>query len=77
LYHSVDKLFFQINNETYSEVKIFLLNSLGNVLISKKILVESGISTHEINIEKMPSGIYQIQLTRGNEVFSQSFQIVR
>mgnify|MGYP000306513192 CR=1 FL=1 len=77
LYHSEDKLYFQINNPTYSEMNVSLFNSAGNVLINKNILVESGVSTHEINIEKMPSGIYLLQLMRDKEVFSQRAQIVR
>ena len=77
LYHTEDKLFFQINNPIYSEVIINLYNSSGSCLYCKRFFVDSGISNHTIDIEKMPSGIYQVKLISGQNTFTQSLQIVR
>ena len=59
----------ELNNLTSEDIKLFVFNSMGQIVFSKDMLInENKVS---IDLDNQSNGIYNLRLTTGNEIINQ------
>ena len=74
---SGNKLTLKINKELLGKAKLKIINNLSQELISSEILIESGMNEFNVDIEKLNSGTYFINLDINNEILKCKFEVVK
>jgi hypothetical protein len=58
-----------------SMLNVELLDQTGRVVYSKQIFGATGVNNHRMNVSGIAAGIYQLQVTRGNQTASRKLVI--
>lgn len=64
---------FQISSKENTTVEYLLYNFQGEILLRESTGMPSGITTHTINVSKLPKGLYLIRVFVGNSSISRTF----
>ncbi len=70
---ATDNLNIDITTEKSSNPEVQILNSFGQVVYSEIYTINSGQNTVKMNISELPSGIYFVRATFGNESIIKKF----
>ncbi len=72
-----DNFSFEIQTVTASQIKIQVINSVGQIVIEKSIIVHEGSNPVNMNIERLPEGLYFIEVTDQNNLLIQNRKIIK
>ena len=72
-----DNLVIEINTNLFKELKVEVLNLLGQTILQKDFSLDPGINTQQINLTDLQNGLYMIKLQSGKAIFTQKLVIKR
>lgn len=64
-----------LNNNNTESVQMNVTNSNGNILISKKIMMQAGSNKYFVDISYLPAGIYFVQLS--NKSYRKTIKLIK
>jgi hypothetical protein len=67
----------EIDGEENAEVSIHVMDLLGQIHHESKVMFGKNNANHRLDLENLANGLYIIQLTRGNQSYSQKITVHR
>ena len=72
-----DNFSFEINSTTVTAITVQVVNSIGQLVMQKNFTAQQGFNTMKMNIEKLPKGLYFVEITDQNNSVIQNRKIIK